>query len=66
MTDPKVEFVDDVLRVGSIVRLASGGPRMTVISLRPNEITVAWFVRRSKRLRTANFPRDGIFLMQNE
>ena len=54
----------DKFKVGDIVQLKSGGPKMTVTDVFENEVRTAWFAG-NKNEKTA-FPFDAVAIFQEE
>lgn len=55
---------DDILKVGDVVKLKSGGPLMTVISQEKHGFLCIWFVDSSSEYRTAFFNTETLVKVQ--
>ncbi|MGI9250418.1 MAG: YodC family protein [Pseudohongiellaceae bacterium] len=53
-------------KVGDVVRLKSGSPRMTVINVRGDEVTTEWFDVGENKLKNHTFSPDALILVEDE
>ncbi|NPU86567.1 MAG: DUF2158 domain-containing protein [Syntrophaceae bacterium] len=56
--------MDSEFKIGDVVRLKSGGPKMTVTAVHDNFVTAAWFAWSKKG--EGDFPFDAIFICKEE
>lgn len=54
----------DKFKIGDIVQLKSGGPKMTVTDVFENQVRIAWFA--GSKNEKAAFPFDAVAIFQEE